>query len=181
MALIDSTYFVRNLFVPNVKRTSKPPAGVANAAMLATSESNLEDYIVKYEADFLKKVFGKQFASYLVEHLNDDNIEDRIKAIKVLLIDDNTKVSPIANYIYFYWKRDNLTQTTSAGSEVIGKIDDAVLVSTRRSLSIAWNEMSDMIREIYSHMNEYCDDYVEFDMSDINEGMTKKINEFNIV
>jgi hypothetical protein len=61
------------------------------------------------------------------------------------------KRSIIANYIYYWWQRDNQTQSTSTG-ESKAKKENAYNVSGADKAARAWNEMRDGVLECYGYL-----------------------------
>jgi hypothetical protein len=60
-------------------------------------------------------------------------------------------ISPIANYVYFYYMRDNATQTTR-NSEKLSKSANATDVSPENKQRAAWNEMVWMNKKLYGYL-----------------------------
>lgn len=60
--------------------------------------------------------------------------------------------SPIANYVYWHWMKDNTTQTVGLG-EVSSKAENAAVVSPSTKMVRAWNEMSECITELYRFLD----------------------------
>jgi hypothetical protein len=54
--------------------------------------------------------------------------------------DFTTNQSPIAQYVYYWYTRIGITQTTGAG-EVITNAENATNVSSRRKMATIWNQM----------------------------------------
>ena len=92
-----------------------------------------------------------------------------------------SKASPIANFVYYWYMRNNHTQTASTG-ETKGKHENADTASIAVKLTRAWNEMSEWICELVNYLNAKKDDYTDWASQDV-WCMLKKfrpINEFNI-
>ena len=92
-----------------------------------------------------------------------------------------SKASPIANFVYYWYMRNNHTQTASTG-ETKGKHENADTASIAVKLTRAWNEMSSWICELVDYLNAKKDNYTEWADQDV-WCMLKKlrpINEFNI-
>lgn len=138
MPLIDKTYFVGELNIPNT----------GNAAIL----ERLNFFIAKYEVEFLKKVFGtalyNAYATGIVVTPTPDQIwVDLRDGKEYLLNSDNynwfglrnetTKQSPIANYVYYWWLRSDTTPKPDDGEEA-----KAYYERRNQSMIRAWNELS---------------------------------------
>lgn len=66
--------------------------------------------------------------------------------------------SPIANYVYYFWQKDQVTQTTALG-EVSSKSENATLVSPAAKMVRAWNEMIDMLGPAIYYLDTNRDNY----------------------
>jgi hypothetical protein len=91
------------------------------------------------------------------------------------------KKSLIANYIYYWYQRNNHTQTTTTG-EVKPANENSTVASPAIKMVRAWNEMSDWIWELVNYLNSKKDDYTEWANQDVYCMLRKfkRINEFNI-
>lgn len=91
------------------------------------------------------------------------------------------KKSPIANYIYYWYIRNNHSQTATMG-EVKTKNENADNYSPATKMVRAWNEMSKWICELIEYLNASSTTYAEWSKQDVwsvhNE--FSRINEFNI-
>jgi hypothetical protein len=70
------------------------------------------------------------------------------------LISDNdalVKQSPIANYVYYWYMRDNASQTVGNG-EKKNKSENAVDANPNHKMCRAWNEMTDAVRVLREYM-----------------------------
>lgn len=92
-----------------------------------------------------------------------------------------SKASPIANYVYYWYMRNNHTQTASTG-ETKGKHENADTASMAVKLTRAWNEMSEWVCDLVDYLNAKKDDYTEWADQDVRCMLRKfrPINEFNI-
>lgn len=91
------------------------------------------------------------------------------------------KKSLISNYVYYWYQRNNHTQTATT-SEVKPANENAMVASPAVKMVRAWNEMSIWICELVDYLNARKDDYTEWVNQDV-WCMLKKfrpINEFNI-
>lgn len=91
------------------------------------------------------------------------------------------KSSPIANYVYYWYMRNNHTQTASTG-ETKGKHENADYANVSTKLVRAWNEMSECICELVDYLDARKDVYTEWADQDTwrVKGWFRRINEFNI-
>ncbi len=91
------------------------------------------------------------------------------------------KKSLIANYVYYWYIRNNHTQTATTG-EVKSQNENTVIANPALKLVKAWNEMSDWIWELVCYLNAKKDDYTQWADQDVYCMLRKfkPINEFNI-
>lgn len=92
-----------------------------------------------------------------------------------------SKASPIANYVYYWYMRNNHTQTASTG-ETKGKHENAEMASMAVKLVRAWNEMSVWICELVDYLDAKKDIYTDWADQDVwcVRRKFRPINEFNI-
>ena len=133
--LIDKSYFwgdieITGLFKPEM-------------------EAKLDMMIAKYQKEYLKQMFG----TYFLEHEMTDTFKN-------LLIDDELKTSPIANFVYYYWQRNNATFQTNAGVKTLN-VQNTISVSPAEKMVSAWNQMVTWNEEIHSSLYDLETD--EFD------------------
>jgi hypothetical protein len=67
---------------------------------------------------------------------------------------DTLKISPIANYVYFYYQNNNVTQTTSPG-EARTNSQNASVANPANKMIDAWSEMVDNLRQYLVFMNTF--------------------------
>jgi hypothetical protein len=91
------------------------------------------------------------------------------------------KKSPIANYIYYWYVRNNHSQTATMG-ETKTKNENADNYTPAIKMVRSWNEMSKWICELIDYLNALPTTYEEWSMQNVfcvrNE--FSRINEFNI-
>ncbi len=187
MNLIDSTYFI----------------GEINIAQLGQQyvQEHLDNLISKYEPKYLRSVLGNAFAKLFDTGRNADSVEERWT--KLISGDDYTDkhgieqrwdgftnemlVSPIANYVYYWYTRDNATDTTASGEQTDTPIG-AVGASPALKQSRAWNEMVAMNCRLHDFLLNKKDDngdrvYPEFDVCKLGSNawdFYKPINIYNL-
>lgn len=141
MSLIDDSYF----------------RGEINIAQLsqATVRSTLAQFIEKYEPKCLKQVLGLQFAIDFMEQidpvsgtieqrwldlLNGKVYEFQGRSFEWIGFVNDQKESLIANFIYFWWIRKEVQQTTGMG-QVKPAGENGTITSSMNTTVRAWNEM----------------------------------------
>jgi hypothetical protein len=92
-----------------------------------------------------------------------------------------SKQSPIANYVYYWYIRNNHSQTAAMG-EVKSQNENAVFHSPALKMTKAWNEMSEWVCELREYLDSKKTDYPEWEKTDVWRMLRsyRPINEFNI-
>lgn len=164
MPLTDTTYFYRDLAIPNA---TKDEDGAA-----------LEQSIAQYEPEYLDKAFGPAFAEAFLQGLanpvggefsSEFSSEFDIGGIdrrwqwlrdgKVFTLRGGAslrwpgfrnvqKQSPAACYIYYWHRRINFTTTGQSLSEGIAKSENVTTASPARKMCDAWNKMVGWNRDL---------------------------------
>lgn len=151
MSFIDASYFVGELNIPNSGDT-------------AVAE-RITWFINKYEPIFLQQLMGyplyKAFTAGMAvvptpdarytdilngkEYTDFQGYTQKWRGLKT------TTQSLIANYVYYWFRRSNVTQYAGIG-EVMTKAENSDNVNPRRKIASAWNEMSDWVGEFCDFM-----------------------------
>lgn len=74
----------------------------------------------------------------------------------------SAKKSLIANYVYFHWMEDQISQTIGLG-EAATKAENATMVSPAVKMVRAWNEMAGWIREMACYLDTMRTFYPEWE------------------
>lgn len=130
MQLIDVSYFVGEIFISGLENT------------VAQTGSQILGFIKKYEAKYLKELLGETLYSEFVAGMSAEPIEQKWVDLADKLRDAETKESPIANYVYYWWKRNEVTDSVGIG-EVKPQAENASPASAVHKMVRAWNEMVD--------------------------------------
>lgn len=172
MSLIDTTYFVGEITILNL-----------NAEGSFVEQGNVTElgrFITKYEAKFLIALLGQtlydSFQSAIAD-AGESPLTGSWLDLQNKLVDSFNKLSPIANYVYYWYKRNNSTSTTAQG-ETVQKSENAVNVADYTKMVRAWNEMSDQSDLIWEWLCENVDTYTGFDSTSF-QGFGK-MNTFGI-
>ena len=145
--LIDYTYFIRELSLPQA-------ANVEGRAVI-------NSFIDKYEPKLLTAALGADLYAALVAGLAEETPlaiwtdlmtgKDYIYNLKSYrwtgLRNTTTKESPIANYVYYWIMKNNISNTTGIG-EVSPKGENSFRANPSRKMTAAWNEMVDQLRSL---------------------------------
>ena len=162
MILIDETYFVGELSLPNIRTSGAGASGGVAMAMQTVGENNMDVFVDKYVIEYLVRLFGKEFTQTFLDELAASpaqiwlDVEDQL-----VYMYGSYKVSPLANYVYFKLMADAATKTTQAG-EADPKFDFAENASVRNKMITAWNDMVRMTIDIYKWFNENFDVYKDY-------------------
>ncbi|MES2004336.1 MAG: hypothetical protein V4450_07430 [Bacteroidota bacterium] len=172
--IIDATYFVANLNIPNSGDT-------------AISQT-ITWFINKYEPEFLEKLMGyplyKAFQAGLAaepatERFTDilngkeyTNLNGRLVKWKGLKETTPQKFSVIACYVYYWYYRNASTQTTGTG-ESRPKTDNTDNVSPRQKMISALNEVYYTTKAFIEFLEANQAIYPEWSLSDKVETLSK--------
>ena len=132
--MIDYTFFQDGLLMVD--------GALALATPSPTNEGvrgRIESFIGIYEPEYLRKLLGEELYDNFLADENSSSWEE----FKSMLVVD--KVSPIANYVYFFLLRHSNSTATINGV----KADGENLVSPQRKMIYAWNNMVEMNRKLY--------------------------------
>jgi hypothetical protein len=148
MSLIDTSYFVGEINIPLGTRDEVT--------------ENLNLFISKYESQLLLKVLGYElFKAYTAgiavgspeqkwvdlrdgkEYTGNDGRIRKWVGFK----DSANKLSFIADYVYYWWMRNQATQTGGVG-EVSTTTENAVRTSPAMKMARAWNEVHETVNQL---------------------------------
>jgi hypothetical protein len=164
MQLIDNSYFVGEINIPGRERSE--------------IKDVLNNFIAKYETEFLKDIFGYSLWKAYDTGINDvaplakwtalrDGVEytnlagypDKWRGLRFT---EPVKGSLFANYIFYKWNKDRVTFSTPIG-EVKPEADNAMVMSPIIKMVKAWNEMIDFLREMMDFLDaKMMTDYPEW-------------------
>ena len=180
--IIDHTYFKGELYLPNLKLNDS--VGHASNALQTVGENDLSWYMEKYEREFLIRLLGTSLYKSFIDGLNEATpLRIWLDLRDAMTIQtDNYKLSPIANYVYFFVSRRGRTQTGIQG-ESRGTMSYAEIAEDSDKLTKAWNDMCDMITSFYcDFLNVNWDNYKSYSngCSGYYRNGFRKINKFGI-
>lgn len=147
MSLIDHTFFHSELVIPNIA-ISDSTTGQGFIINSVTNKT-VQEFINKYEAEFLRKLLGKELRNAFLKGLKTQPADKLWETLRELLIDTENRISPIANYVYYWYKRDETTFSTGIG-DVKPTQSDAINSNSSRKMVKAYNDMCDLIEIFYS-------------------------------
>lgn len=120
--------------------------------------ASVNKFIAKYEKRYLILLLGDDLYNQFVSGLLVGPVDQKWTDLKNAIVDTVDKVSPISNYVYFYFQRNEVTQTVGAGEatpDLMNGITASKLDKTRR----AWNEMVSLNRVFLHWMQMHAVDY----------------------
>lgn len=137
--LIDKTYFWGEL---KIDTGLHRPSGTLLGEAAANAESEIDKYIIKHQKEFLRQMFSERYM---------ESVGWELPSELVALIRDEDSIaptSPLANYVYFFYSRDNETMSTPAGEKKT-VIQNTSGVSKKEKLVNAWRGMARELNRIH--------------------------------
>lgn len=139
MSLIDASFFIGELNIANTDE--------------ASVLSVLQLYIDEYEPEYLKLLLGAKLYFDFNAGLSADPILPQWTDLKneLITITGTSKVSPIANYIYFYFTR---RQQYGNGGAVLTQsaFENAIVIDSKIETSRCWNKMNRLSFTVYKFL-----------------------------
>ena len=119
-------------------------------------------------------LIGGQFA-------NNDVYTYKSATLAINTSTGTNKKSLIADYVYYWYQRNNHTQTATTGENKAVN-ENSTIANPALKMVKAWNEMSEWVCELVNYLNAKKDDYTEWADQDVYCMLRKfkPINEFNI-
>ena len=138
--IIDYTFFQDGLLMVD--------GALALATPSPTNEAiagRIDSFIEIYEPEYLCKLLGEElYNDFLANEESDKWVEFKNKLVTEYKV---TKVSPIANYVYFHLVRNSQSMATING---VKKDGEENLVNPQSKMISAWNDMVYKNRSLYS-------------------------------
>lgn len=185
MPLVTPDYFVGEINIVGWE-SSSIPTRERLCALIATREPEFLEHALGYS---FASLFTSGVTNSVPKYLNIKNgAEWKHENGKTYrfngLAKDKTTISPIANFIYYWWCRDNDTQSTTLG-ETDTKTDNSTSRSANakavRAYNVAANECRKLWTMLYYAVNEDGTKvYPEFDIQDVNQLQLSPINVFGL-
>ncbi len=169
--LINEEYFKGEIVIPNLN-------SVGNGISSQIASSNLElllSFIDKYEKRFLVSLLGRCCADEFYKEIEKGELSGKWLDLKNKLVDETLKISPIANYVYYWYRRNDVSITTGIG-EMETDSDNSVRVSSALKMCRAWNEMVEWVIDTRVWMKSSGN----FNYLNIDVNLLKRINTLNI-
>lgn len=147
--IIDKSYFILDISLPN------------------DEYSNIDLYIQRFENEFLKKAFGSELADKLkaghesvTDIINGAEYNVNGKSVKWKGLKNDEKISPIAYYVYYWYRRNTITYTTNVG-EKKAKGENAASAEIGVKMAKAWDNLKETLNECYDYLIHSENDYGE--------------------
>ncbi len=169
--LINEEYFKGEIVIPNLN-------SVGNGISSQIASSNLElllSFIDKYEKRFLVSLLGRCCADEFYKEIEKGELSGKWLDLKNKLVDETLKISPIANYVYYWYRRNDVSITTGIG-EMETDSDNSVRVSSALKMCRAWNEMVEWVIDTRVWMKSSGN----FNYLNIDVNLLERINTLNI-
>jgi len=101
-------------------------------------EIELNMYIAKYQPIYFKKMFG---------------MEEVPAELLALVIDTTLKLSPLANFVFYFWQKANITTATNTGMKTLVQ-QNTVDQSPIPNMVTQWNDMVYKNIDIHNYLLE---------------------------
>lgn len=165
--LIDERYFWGSITIANLTQNR---IGVAQMQTVASVNVDIQRYIAVYQKQYLLEMLGETLADTITEE----------KAL-ALFVDEALLLSPLANYVFFHYMRDNASANTPTGEKKMS-VANAINISSSGRIANAWNKMVAMNGAAQYAMS--LDNTIDYDVV-VNEidtmgDLFNYINEFGI-
>jgi hypothetical protein len=155
--LIDSTYFIGEILLPNL--TGSVPENQANV-------NEVTRFIAKYEPEYLEAVLGDElYEAFLAGLEEPDPIQQKWKDLQKKLVDTFNKVSPVADYIYAAIIDFRMTATTGLG-EVESTAENSTIALNTGKMIQAYNNSVRKGRTVREWLVENAETYPEYEDSE---------------
>lgn len=118
--IIDDSYFWGERYIPKLANTSSQVLGQAALSM----KNDLDMYIAKYQKYYFEAMFGTNTpAAALID----------------LIRDEDTKTSPLADIVYYFYQRDKASATMPSGEKAIA-LQNSIIATAAQKAEKAWND-----------------------------------------
>lgn len=186
--LTDALYFANGLdcYLPNLK----PNINISD-------KQEFEKYLEQREIEYLELFFGYELAKLLLAAYaasiatpTPTPLPARFSALingaeftangvlqKWRGLRREAKVSPIAYYTYYYWRRLKVTTTADQG-ELLHEIETSTQIGVNQKMVQNWNQGVLENCTLYNFMQVNQSDYPEYHLHYTSVTLLRRINEF---
>jgi len=169
MAIIDHTFFVGDLNIPQVNTLS--------------IQERLTYLIIDKEDKFLQDILGYKLWKAFTDGLSADPVaakwNELLSGKEYTALDGYTykwqgmkyektaspitvKRSLIANYVYWHWQKMNVSHSTGVG-EAVANAENATPITPKSKMIHAWNEMIQWICDMVKFLDANIQTYPEWE------------------
>lgn len=132
MSLIDETYFqFEPVFIPGLESSNGFSSKVGGDRYLALIRT-----IERFEPAYMEMLLG----DYVANEYYADTENSKWEPLITVLRNEDKKISPIANFVYCEFRRENFIATGDNG-DMLPKVDNMQVVPLEHKLINAWNDM----------------------------------------
>ena len=159
--LITYEYFVNDpLKIPNISGTGTIPEALQAA---------VTRYITQYEKKFLRRLLGDDLYDAMIANTAPT---PRWVTLKAQLVNSTDKISPIANYVWYYYQKQNQVVITQSGDKKTSEANMSALINGGKYMEV-WNQMVSDAEDFYDWLEDNAATYPEwegdaFDFETIN-------------
>lgn len=161
-ALIDDTYFIREINIPQNALDSDM------SVFIAQYEKEVLILLLGYDlyVDFIANPSDTRWSRLISGHEYDVSYQGLTTTIKWNGLTNTDLISLLAYYIYYWYLNFHATDTTSVGESVIEK-ENALGVTPVQKMTSAWNNFVDLYGRVgeviikpsaYNFLTEFKDD-----------------------
>lgn len=145
---VNSSYFVGPLTIAQLTEPSVV--------------SNLNYFIAKHADEVIELLLGKPlFDAYVAGMTGSLPYDAKWVTLDGKLYDSTNKISPAANYVYFFYQRNLATETTGTGEKIL-KAENAISVSNAPKAKLMWNDMVKQNQKLIEFVKANPNDYPEY-------------------
>lgn len=153
-------------------------------------EAKLTEAIEKYEPEFLREMFGYEFAKGLIAYVNDENSSPTPIYDNIIQGAEYTDVCgklqgyegikrSIVHYVFWNYKSETITQSGDFGEHQL-KAENSTNVSSIPRLTRVWNQMVENNISCYEYVQANEADYPTIVENGANINLISRTNEFGI-
>jgi hypothetical protein len=158
---LDGAYFRGELTLPQYGRLPQTaaPGEVGYQITQTVGENTLEWFIDRYEPEFLQKLMGVHLYESFIDGLKAETPLEIWAQLKerIYMQHGGIKLSPAANYVYFFAMRAAHTSTTMTGEKQQNGTFTNNVTPIAKQVK-AWNDMCDAVYHIRQWMYEHKED-----------------------
>jgi hypothetical protein len=147
--LIDTSFFIDDLELPNLTDYS---TSATSKSVNDAYRSKLTMLIKRKELEFMTKIVGAGIYNDMLLGLADEDVDSKWVVLKSYLVNDEYKISPIANYCFFFAIAKETRKTVGGISNLNNELGQnlGVFLEQRN----AWNKIDEMLFPFYEYLKD---------------------------